>query len=66
MKCIVEGEFHISDQTGKKVIGLPGDVFCESRPSLVLSSLLYSNIQVEFRIIASTWVGRDCSVALRN
>ncbi|KAL8293560.1 hypothetical protein RQP46_000261 [Phenoliferia psychrophenolica] len=27
MKVIVEGEFHISDQTGKKSIGLPGDVF---------------------------------------
>lgn len=24
MKIIVEGEFHISDQTGKKSIGLPG------------------------------------------
>lgn len=27
MKIIVEGEFHIKDQTGKTAIGLPGDVF---------------------------------------
>lgn len=27
MKVIVEGEFHITDQTGKTAIGLPGDVF---------------------------------------
>ncbi|KAK4706177.1 hypothetical protein P7C70_g27, partial [Phenoliferia sp. Uapishka_3] len=27
IKIIVEGEFHISDQTGKKAVGLPGDVF---------------------------------------
>ncbi|KAH0613865.1 uncharacterized protein H6S33_005751 [Morchella sextelata] len=27
MKIIIEGEFHISDETGKSVIGKPGDVF---------------------------------------
>lgn len=55
MKIILEGEYEISDETGQKVTGRPGDVFYFPKGSTI--TFTTPSYGLAFYVSVATWSG---------